>query len=80
MYSGLQIEKTEDMDVDTPPFAVQSHVSQKQSVASKLEIFCYLLVTIFLIDQNQLEEVHFPSLKPESLKVFFFTGNDSGSL
>lgn len=45
------------MDVDTPSVAGQSHVSQKQSVLPEVEIFCYLLVTIFLIDQKQLEEV-----------------------
>jgi 26S proteasome regulatory subunit N3 len=45
-----------DMDVDTPPAAGQSHASQKQSVLPEVEIFCYLLVTIFLIDQKQLEE------------------------
>jgi hypothetical protein len=45
------------MDVDTPPAAGQSHASQKQSVLPEVEIFCYLLVTIFLIDQKQLEEV-----------------------
>lgn len=54
------------MDVDTPPVAGQSHVSQKQSVLPEVEIFCYLLVTIFLIDQKQLEEVHVPSPNPKA--------------
>jgi hypothetical protein len=54
----FQVESGEkDMDVDTPPAAGQSHASQKQSVLPEVEIFCYLLVTIFLIDQKQLEEV-----------------------
>lgn len=57
----FQVEKTEkDMDVDTPPALGQSHVSQKQSVLPEVEIFCYLLVIIYLIDQKQLEEVHIP--------------------
>ncbi|KAG0594790.1 hypothetical protein M758_UG109900 [Ceratodon purpureus] len=52
-----QDDKNEkDMEVDTPSVAGQSHVSQKQSVLPEVEIFCYLLVTIFLIDQKQLEE------------------------
>ena len=45
------------MDVDIPSVVGQSHASQKQSVLPEVEIFCYLLVTIFLIDQKQLEEV-----------------------
>lgn len=45
------------MDVDTPPATGQSPVSQKQSVLPEVEVFCYLLVTIFLIDQKQLEVV-----------------------
>lgn len=63
------MEKTErDMDVDTPPAVGQSHVSQKQSVLPEVEIFCYLLVTIFLIDQKQLEEVRI--LYPGRSSVF----------
>lgn len=54
----FQVETSEkDMEVDTPPTAGQSHTSQKQSVLPEVEIFCYLLVTIFLIDQKQLDEV-----------------------
>lgn len=51
------VEKTErDMEVDTPPALGQCHASQKQSVLPEMEIFCYLLVTIYLIDQKQMEE------------------------
>ena len=54
----FQDDKNEkDMEVDIPSVAGQSHDSQKQSVLPEVEIFCYLLVTIFLIDQKQLEEV-----------------------
>jgi len=54
------------MDVDTPPAHGQSHASQKQSVLPEVEVFCYLLVTIYLIDQKQLEEVHilYPGRSP----------------
>ncbi|XP_024366248.1 probable 26S proteasome non-ATPase regulatory subunit 3 isoform X2 [Physcomitrium patens] len=44
------------MDVDSPAITGQSHGSQKQSVLPEVEIFCYLLVTIFLIDQKKLKE------------------------
>lgn len=54
----FQLEKSEkDMDVDSPAITGQSHGSQKQSVLPEVEIFCYLLVTIFLIDQKKLKEV-----------------------
>lgn len=59
---SFQIEKGEkDMDVDTPPTGGQSHFSHKQTVLPEVEIFCYLLVIIFLIDQKELDEVGLPS-------------------
>lgn len=45
------------MDVDSPPASVQSQLSHRQSVLPEVEMFSYLLVIIFLIDQKQLEEV-----------------------
>lgn len=45
------------MDVDSPPTSVQSQLSHRQSVLPEVEMFSYLLVIIFLIDQKQIEEV-----------------------
>jgi len=45
------------MDVDSPPTSVQSQISYRQSVLPEVEMFSYLLVIIFLIDQKQTEEV-----------------------
>jgi 26S proteasome regulatory subunit N3 len=44
------------MDVDSPPTSVQSQISHRQSVLPEVEMFSYLLVIIFLIDQKQIEE------------------------
>jgi 26S proteasome regulatory subunit N3 len=51
------VDKNEkDMDVDSPPTSVQSQLSHRQSVLPEVEMFSYLLVIIFLIDQKQIEE------------------------
>lgn len=57
-FCSLQVDKSEkDMDVDSPPTSVQSQISHRQSVLPEVEMFSYLLVIIFLIDQKQIEEV-----------------------
>eukprot|EP00246_Nothoceros_aenigmaticus_P010561 TRINITY_DN27189_c0_g1_i1.p1 TRINITY_DN27189_c0_g1~~TRINITY_DN27189_c0_g1_i1.p1 ORF type:complete len:482 (-),score=105.50 TRINITY_DN27189_c0_g1_i1:255-1637(-) len=43
-----------DVEVDTP--AVQTQIVHKQSVLPELEIFAYLIVLIYLIDEKQYDE------------------------
>ncbi|GLJ22636.1 hypothetical protein SUGI_0426030 [Cryptomeria japonica] len=48
-------EEEKDMEVDTPS-ATNQVVSSKQNILPELEIFAYLLVLIYLIDQKQYHE------------------------
>lgn len=45
-----------DVDVETPPVQ-QTHNVHKQSVLPELEIYAYLVVLIYLIDQKRYDEV-----------------------
>ena len=44
------------MEIDNPIVATNA-ISHKTTVLPELEILCYLLVLVFLIDQKQFKEV-----------------------
>ncbi|KAH0457206.1 hypothetical protein IEQ34_015113 [Dendrobium chrysotoxum] len=53
LFSYLPKEDEHDMDVDTASSAAQGSVKH---ILPEIEIFCYLLVLIFLIDQKRYDE------------------------
>jgi 26S proteasome regulatory subunit N3 len=46
------------MEVDNP-MTVSNSISHKATVLPEIEVLCYLLVLVFLIDQKQYKEVIF---------------------
>ena len=50
------------MEIDNP-ITTSNAISSKTTVIPELEVLCYLLVLVFLIDQKQYKEVRFAHLK-----------------
>ena len=50
------------MEIDNP-VTTSNAISSKTTVIPELEVLCYLLALVFLIDQKQYKEVRFAHLK-----------------